>query len=96
MGHHAPASVRYVYLRGAEELIRQRLASRTGHFMNPLLLHSQFETLEPPENAVVVDITPRPQPWCVRSGVNSTSDVKFCSEGTAGLLGSSNGSGGRW
>jgi len=35
-----------------EELIRARLASRTGHFMNPRLLHSQFQALEPPEDAL--------------------------------------------
>jgi gluconate kinase len=28
--------------------------------MNPNLLHSQFETLEPPEHAVEVDIAPPP------------------------------------
>jgi gluconokinase len=58
---HAPESVRYVHLRGSEELIRQRLLARTGHFMNPALLHSQFETLEPPADALVIDITPGPE-----------------------------------
>jgi gluconokinase len=53
-----PECVRYVYLSGSEELIRQRLADRKGHFMDPELLHSQFETLEPPEDAVKVDVTP--------------------------------------
>ncbi len=56
-----PAAVHYVYLDGSEELIRQRLAQRTGHFMDPALLHSQFETLEPPEEAVRVDIAPPPE-----------------------------------
>ena len=56
-----PGSVRYVYLAGSEELIRRRLAARTGHFMNPALLHSQFETLEPPEEAVRVDISQPPE-----------------------------------
>jgi gluconokinase len=56
-----PECIRYVYLRGSEELIRQRLAARKGHFMNPHLLHSQFETLEPPENALQVDVTPSPE-----------------------------------
>jgi gluconokinase len=55
-----PENVRYVYLSGSEELIRSRLAARTGHFMNPDLLHSQFETLEPPEGAVQIDVGPRP------------------------------------
>ncbi len=56
-----PACVEYVFLSGSEELIRQRLAGRTGHFMNPGLLHSQFETLEPPADAVQVDISPGPE-----------------------------------
>jgi gluconokinase len=57
---HAPEFIRYVWLSGSEELIRQRLAERKGHFMNPGLLHSQFETLEPPEHAVRVDVSPPP------------------------------------
>jgi gluconokinase len=56
-----PACVHYVYLHGAEELICQRLASRRGHFMNPNLLHSQFETLEPPEHAIRVEVSPTPE-----------------------------------
>jgi gluconokinase len=56
-----PLCVHYVYLSGSEDLIRQRLAARTGHFMNPNLLHSQFETLEPPTDAVQVDVTPAPE-----------------------------------
>lgn len=56
-----PGCVQYVYLHGSEDLIRQRLAARKGHFMNPSLLHSQFETLEPPADAVRVEITPPPE-----------------------------------
>jgi gluconokinase len=55
---HSP--VHYVWLTGSEELIARRLATRKGHFMDPKLLHSQFETLEPPEHALRVDITPPP------------------------------------
>lgn len=58
--HEEPEHIYYVFLRGSEEQIRQRLANRKGHFMNPNLLHSQFETLEPPENAMEVDIAPPP------------------------------------
>ena len=61
LADHAAESIRYVWLVGSEELIRQRLAERKGHFMNPQLLHSQFETLEPPEDAIQVDITPPPE-----------------------------------
>lgn len=53
--------VHYVYLHGSEELLRQRLAARTGHFMNPNLLHSQFEALEPPDHAVRVEVTEPPE-----------------------------------
>jgi gluconokinase len=56
----APESVRYAYLAGSEELIRQRLAQRKGHFMNANLLHSQFETLEPPQGALRVDVAHSP------------------------------------
>ncbi|MCA1955711.1 gluconokinase [Zymomonas sp.] len=51
--------VHFVYLKGSEELISDRLAHRSSHFFNPKLLHSQFETLEEPtadEGVFVVDI----------------------------------------
>lgn len=58
---HDPEHVKYVYLHGSEELIRERIAARKGHFMNPNLLHSQFETLEPPENALQVEVSGTPE-----------------------------------
>jgi gluconokinase len=61
LDHHDPSRVHYVYLHGSEELIAQRLAARKGHFMNPGLLHSQFEILEPPENAVWIEIDATPE-----------------------------------
>jgi gluconokinase len=48
--------VRFVHLRGPEPLIAERLRRRVGHFMNPLLLDSQFETLEPPGDAIDVEV----------------------------------------
>jgi len=51
--------VRFVYLEGSEGLIAHRLAARSGHFMPPSLLASQFAALEPPaqeEHAIVVNI----------------------------------------
>jgi gluconokinase len=50
--------IRLVYLRGSYDLIDSRLAARTGHFMPPDLLKSQFATLEEPsaEESVIVDI----------------------------------------
>jgi gluconokinase len=53
--------VRFVYLTASEELIRSRLEEREGHFMDPALIHSQFEALEPPADAVRVDVSPAPK-----------------------------------
>ena len=52
-----------VYLQGSQQLIAGRLAARTGHFMPPTLLDSQFTTLEEPgpdEHPIVVSIEPPP------------------------------------
>lgn len=53
-------AVRFVYLRGSEELIRERLRNRSGHFMKADLLSSQFAALEEPKDAITVDIDDRP------------------------------------
>jgi gluconokinase len=47
--------IKQVYLRISEELAASRLASRRGHYMNPTLLHSQFQTLEEPSGALAID-----------------------------------------
>lgn len=44
----ADPDVRFIHLDGTPLLIAQRLAHRTGHYMPPSLLESQFATLEPP------------------------------------------------
>ncbi|KAJ8413924.1 hypothetical protein AAFF_G00065220 [Aldrovandia affinis] len=49
----------FAYLHGSFQLIQARMQARTGHFMSPSLLQSQFDALEPPspaENAITVDI----------------------------------------
>ena len=55
-----PDCVSYVYLHGTEAAIRERLDARKGHFMNPSLLHSQFEALEPPAHALRVEVSAAP------------------------------------
>lgn len=53
------ASLRFVLLDGSEALLRERMKSRSGHYMPAALLQSQLDTLEPPgvdENALRVDI----------------------------------------
>lgn len=53
--------VRFVFLKGEFGLIQERLSERRGHFMDPSLLRSQFDTLEEPkEGVVVVDVTSSP------------------------------------
>ena len=46
--------VQIVYLKGAYDLIWSRLSKRSGHYMKPQMLQSQFETLEEPDNALTV------------------------------------------
>jgi gluconokinase len=51
--------VRFVYLKGSPALIRARLAGRTGHYMKPAMLDSQFAALEEPDDpaeALVVGV----------------------------------------
>jgi gluconokinase len=58
------ADVRLVYLKGSEELISRRIATRHEHFMPPSLLHSQFVALEEPgpdERPIIVPVTPPPR-----------------------------------
>jgi gluconokinase len=52
----------FVYLRGSDILIRERLKNRKGHFFEEGLLRSQFEILEEPgpDEAIIVDINQRP------------------------------------
>jgi len=47
--------VKLVYLRANMALIAARVAARTGSYMNPQLVPSQFATLEEPKDAVVID-----------------------------------------
>ena len=56
--------VRFVYLRGDFLLIANQLRRRRGHFMNQMLLQSQFADLEEPqstEGAVVVELGRSPE-----------------------------------
>jgi gluconokinase len=47
--------VRFVYLVVDRAVLERRLAARRGHYMPPSLLPSQLATLEPPDDAIVVD-----------------------------------------
>ena len=54
------AAARFVFLDGEPELIRTRLAARRGHYMNPMLLDSQFAILERPQDALRLDAAGSP------------------------------------
>ncbi len=57
---HVAPEVRFVYLKGSAALIAERLRARHGHFAGEQILASQFDDLEEPEEAVVVDISKTP------------------------------------
>ena len=48
--------LRFIYLKGSKELIRQRMQSRENHFMPATLLDSQFAILEEPADAIIAPI----------------------------------------
>jgi carbohydrate kinase (thermoresistant glucokinase family) len=50
-----------VYLRGSFDLIRSRVEKRHHRYMPASLLKSQFDTLEPPRDAIEVDVAANPQ-----------------------------------
>jgi gluconokinase len=55
------AKVKVAYLKGSQVLIAQRLARRAGHFFDQQLLQSQFDVLEEPKDAIVVNISDTPE-----------------------------------
>jgi gluconokinase len=55
-----PPRVIFVYLRVDIGTVRQRLRKRTGHFAGTALLESQFQTLEEPRDAIIVDAAQPP------------------------------------
>ena len=56
------AGARFVHLQADEALLKQRLATRRGHFAGPALATTQLRDLETPEcEAVVMDASRAPQ-----------------------------------
>jgi gluconokinase len=52
---NALEAVRFVFLDASEELVRERLAARRGHYAGVALVESQLATLEPPHDAIRLD-----------------------------------------
>ncbi|KFO76729.1 putative gluconokinase, partial [Cuculus canorus] len=58
-GENAALKILFVHLDGPMEIIAGRLEKRSGHFMPPKLLKSQFDILEPPsapENFITLSL----------------------------------------
>lgn len=51
----------FVYLKGSYIEVKSRLDSREAHFMTSALLKSQFDTLEPPLEGIMVSIMQTPE-----------------------------------
>ena len=49
--------VQLIYLKGSYKLIWSRMASRKDHYMKPEMLKSQFDALEEPTDALVIEIS---------------------------------------
>ncbi len=49
------------YLYGSAQLIRARMESRRHRFMPAALLESQFAALEPPADAIAIDVATTPE-----------------------------------
>lgn len=52
--------ITWVYLKGSPSLIRARLRHRRDHFMKADMLASQFDALDEPADALVVDVSATP------------------------------------
>lgn len=73
-------SLRFVHLSGSQSLIEQRLAARQHRYMPASLLASQFQLLEAPQGAIVLDID-RP----VRALVDAAADALGRTEPTESI-----------
>ena len=64
--------VRFAYLRGSFDQIETRMKRRKDHYMPVQLLQSQFEALEEPRDAVIVDISHTPEDiiHIIRKGID--------------------------
>lgn len=54
------SDIRFVYMKGDEEVIRERMDTRSNHYMKVTMLASQLASLEEPDTAIVVDIRSSP------------------------------------
>ncbi len=48
--------LQWIFLHSDYEVILQRMSTRSGHYFKPSLLQSQYETLEPPEYGLHINV----------------------------------------
>ena len=53
---NAGIPITWIFLDGDYQLILERLENRKSHFFNPVLLKSQFATLEPPKYGLHINL----------------------------------------
>ncbi len=51
----------WVYLKGSYDQIFERMNRRENHFMGSIMLQSQFDTLEEPDNAITISVKDSPE-----------------------------------
>ena len=70
----AGGPVTFIHLSGSHDLIAGRMAARTGHYMPPSLLDSQFAALEAPgaDEALTIDID-QPLPAIITAALEGIS-----------------------
>jgi gluconokinase len=73
------SNVLWVHLKGSFELIQARLQARLGHYMPASLLKSQFDALEEPRDALVIDITDPPEVLAARIAAALARETKSAS-----------------
>ena len=54
-------SIKWIYLEGSYELIKQRIENRKQHFQKSKMIQSQFDILEVPNYGIHVNINNKPQ-----------------------------------
>jgi gluconokinase len=67
--------VRFVHLQGDQELIGSRLGQRRDHYMDPQLLHSQFDALEEPGPGTLV-VNVRASPGAIVERIRNELDLR--------------------
>lgn len=65
----------WIYLKASPEAIRERIEHRHGHFAKKDLLNSQFDTLEEPQDAVIIDAN-SPEPDVVAAVITSLQEQR--------------------